>query len=144
MKEQDKKSTSTEKSVCGFCKKKIITLPFRCKFCALEFCDAHRLPEDHSCLGLAIRKEQIKSRLQRGERISYEPRARKEIKVIRGSDDGGRRDVLISAADPGPGEEHYVLDRKALTDPLIKSPLAIIGMVVAAIAIAAIIFLLLG
>ena len=75
--------------------------------------------------------------------MSYEPRARKEIKVIRGSDDGGRRDVLISA-DPGPGEEHYVLDRKALTDPLIKSPLAIIGMVVAAIAIAAIIFLLLG
>jgi len=109
------KSSSPEKSLCAFCKKKLLTLPFQCKFCSLEFCDAHRLPEDHSCLGLAARKEQLRARLQRGEKVTYEPRA---------------------------GEEHYGLDLKAMTDPLLKSPLAIIGMIVAAVAIVAILFLI--
>ena len=138
----------SEKSLCAFCKKKLLTLPFQCKFCSLEFCDAHRLPEDHSCLGLAARKEQLRARLQRGERVSYEPRARKEIDIIAGSADSGHRAQGSGQGARGAGlgasmgEERYGMDLKAMTDPLVKSPLAIIGMVVAAIAIAAILFLI--
>jgi len=29
-----------------------VTMPFRCKFCGLRFCDTHRLPEAHDCAGL--------------------------------------------------------------------------------------------
>jgi len=29
-----------------------VTMPFRCKFCGLRFCDTHRLPEAHECAGL--------------------------------------------------------------------------------------------
>jgi len=134
------KSSSPEKSLCAFCKKKLLTLPFQCKFCSLEFCDAHRLPEDHSCLGLAARKEQLRARLQRGEKVTYEPRARKEIDITAGSAHGTGRGE--GSAGPRAGEEHYGLDLKAMTDPLLKSPLAIIGMIVAAVAIVAILFLI--
>lgn len=139
--EKKKSSSPPEKPLCASCKKKLLTLPFQCKFCSLEFCDAHRLPEDHSCLGLAARKEQLHSRLQRGERVAYEPRVRKEIKVV-SSSDSGHEALMHGGAGADESREHYVLDRKALTNSLLKSPLAIIGMVVAVIAIAAILFLI--
>ncbi len=137
--EKKKSSSPHEKSLCASCKKRILTLPFQCKFCGLEFCDVHRLPEDHSCLGLAARKEQLRSRLQRGERITYEPRMRKEIKVVTSGADAGHGFLMHEGEA---GDERYSIDRKAMTDPLVKSPLAIIGMIVAAVAIAAILFLI--
>lgn len=39
---------------CGFCGKKINSLPFKCKFCGLYFCVDCRLPEAHNCFGLEI------------------------------------------------------------------------------------------
>jgi len=36
---------------CAYCGKEV-TLPFKCKYCGLLFCDEHRLPENHSCRGL--------------------------------------------------------------------------------------------
>ena len=36
---------------CKFknCKKKINILKFKCKFCSLDFCLTHQIPEIHSC-----------------------------------------------------------------------------------------------
>ncbi|MBS3054384.1 MAG: AN1-type zinc finger domain-containing protein [Candidatus Aenigmarchaeota archaeon] len=36
-------------TVCG----KSEMMPYMCKFCSLEFCSQHRLPENHNCAGLA-------------------------------------------------------------------------------------------
>lgn len=35
---------------CFFCKEIIKELPYRCKYCGLEFCSKHRIPESHSCI----------------------------------------------------------------------------------------------
>lgn len=35
---------------CFFCNSIIKSIPFRCKYCGLTFCDKHRIPESHSCL----------------------------------------------------------------------------------------------
>lgn len=43
---------------CGFCGKKINSLPFKCKFCGAYYCEDCRLPETHNCLGLEIYKTQ--------------------------------------------------------------------------------------
>ena len=40
---------------CEFCKKEI-TLPFQCQYCNSYFCTEHRLPENHGCVGLKIKK----------------------------------------------------------------------------------------
>ncbi|MFX1572698.1 MAG: AN1-type zinc finger domain-containing protein [Promethearchaeota archaeon] len=34
---------------CYFCKKNIDDIPYRCTFCGMLFCNAHRLPENHNC-----------------------------------------------------------------------------------------------
>ena len=39
---------------CVICRK-VQSLPFRCNYCGKMFCDDHRLPEDHGCLGLPNR-----------------------------------------------------------------------------------------
>ncbi len=39
---------------CSFCGKKIGSLPFKCKFCGLYYCEDCRLPEFHNCVGLDI------------------------------------------------------------------------------------------
>ncbi|MBI4019318.1 MAG: AN1-type zinc finger domain-containing protein [Candidatus Aenigmarchaeota archaeon] len=36
---------------CTICGKNEM-LPYMCKFCSLEFCSHHRLPESHNCAGL--------------------------------------------------------------------------------------------
>lgn len=33
---------------CDFCGKKV-SLPFKCAYCGMSFCDEHRLPESHNC-----------------------------------------------------------------------------------------------
>jgi hypothetical protein len=43
---------------CDFCGKGIDSLPFKCKFCKLYYCDDCRLPEAHNCFGLEIYKRQ--------------------------------------------------------------------------------------
>ena len=101
-------------AICHKCNKEIKELPFKCKYCGLEFCGRHRLPEDHECEGLKMRKAQLKERLAKGEKLSYEPKVKKELKIKYDSDYEQARDI---------------------TKPLLKSPIAIIGMVVAVIVI---------
>ncbi|MFX1377175.1 MAG: AN1-type zinc finger domain-containing protein [Promethearchaeota archaeon] len=36
-------------SNCYFCRKKIDTIPYRCTFCGMLFCNIHRIPENHDC-----------------------------------------------------------------------------------------------
>lgn len=38
-------------TLCATCGEDV-TMPYRCKFCQGQFCDAHRLPENHECTGL--------------------------------------------------------------------------------------------
>lgn len=45
-------------------------LPFRCKFCGMQFCRDHRLPENHGCHGLELFK---KERGKEPEKWVYEP-----------------------------------------------------------------------
>lgn len=110
--------------VCYKCNKKFKGLPFKCKYCGQEFCDKHRLPEDHSCIGLEMRKQNIKERLAKGEKLSYEPKVRKEIKV-----------KFEPETDKG-----LLTTPRDITAPLLKSPMAIIGIVVAVIVILLFIF----
>lgn len=37
---------------CQYCGVRIKVLPYRCRRCKSQFCDDHRLPEDHECPGL--------------------------------------------------------------------------------------------
>ncbi|HEY9246107.1 MAG TPA: rhomboid family intramembrane serine protease [Candidatus Methanoperedens sp.] len=45
-------------------------MPFTCKFCGKSFCYNHRLPESHSCPGLAVYKERVRTS---GKLSHYEP-----------------------------------------------------------------------
>lgn len=53
---------------CEHCGKDI-DLPFKCKFCGETYCDEHRLPENHDCLGLEEYKERSKEKTE----VVYEP-----------------------------------------------------------------------
>lgn len=55
--ERSPPSASPLSSKCHSCGNHV-TMPFRCKFCGLLFCDLHRLPESHDCSGLKrLRRE---------------------------------------------------------------------------------------
>ena len=56
-----------DSKTCTHCGKEIASLPFKCKFCGSEFCVEHRLPESHSCLGLAKVKEMQLESLKQGK-----------------------------------------------------------------------------
>lgn len=43
-------------STCSHCGKQEM-MPFKCKFCGKSHCGDHRLPENHSCIGLRQFKE---------------------------------------------------------------------------------------
>ncbi|MEM2924270.1 MAG: rhomboid family intramembrane serine protease [Methanocellales archaeon] len=45
-------------SICG----KQIYLPFKCKFCGDSFCEEHRLPENHWCIGLKSYERDLRER----------------------------------------------------------------------------------
>jgi len=45
-------------------------MPFTCKFCGNSYCYNHRLPESHSCSGLASYKERVR---ESGKLYQYEP-----------------------------------------------------------------------
>ncbi len=53
--------------ICYFCGKEV-ELPFRCPYCNLTFCDDHRLPEQHNCVGLPDRGWDTYRLVQRGIR----------------------------------------------------------------------------
>ncbi len=66
---------------CSYCGARE-SLPFKCKFCAEQFCGDQRLPENHECRGLASFKEE---RGKEPEKWIYEPfKAGKEAPVGRG------------------------------------------------------------
>ena len=44
-------SESPVMGICAACSESI-SMPFKCKFCNGLFCGEHRLPENHSCIGL--------------------------------------------------------------------------------------------
>lgn len=51
---------------CSHCGKKIIQLPFKCKFCGEYFCTEHHLPENHECIGLKGYKREHREHLSQG------------------------------------------------------------------------------
>ena len=42
-------------TACDLCNQET-DLPYTCNFCGLVFCDEHRLPENHQCLGIPEKK----------------------------------------------------------------------------------------
>ena len=34
---------------CNYCGEDAGFLPYKCKFCGMTFCSAHRIPENHDC-----------------------------------------------------------------------------------------------
>lgn len=38
-------------------------MPFRCPFCGGQFCSAHRIPENHKCLGISAARQQTQERV---------------------------------------------------------------------------------
>lgn len=49
---------------CNFCGNKLDGLPWNCKYCHGTFCNEHRLPESHDCIGLKQYKERNNQRWQ--------------------------------------------------------------------------------
>jgi len=47
-----------ERKTCSQCGKKLSQIPSECNYCGETFCTEHRLPENHSCIGL---EEETKS-----------------------------------------------------------------------------------
>ncbi|MFX1321336.1 MAG: AN1-type zinc finger protein [Promethearchaeota archaeon] len=37
---------------CEYCGRIIETIPFKCKFCNLIYCEEHRIPEEHMCTSM--------------------------------------------------------------------------------------------
>lgn len=116
-------SENLDENLCNECHKPFSGLPFTCKFCGLDFCDEHRLPEDHSCEVLKLRKESFRKKLSEGKtKLMYEPRVKKEIKVK-------FRDRIEK-----PTYEYKSLSHASdITSTLFKSPIAIIGIIIAII-----------
>jgi len=50
---------------CNFCGNKLDGLPWKCKYCHGTFCNEHRLPESHDCVGLKQYKERNSERWQK-------------------------------------------------------------------------------
>lgn len=50
---------------CEECGERIEGMPFRCKYCKNNFCDIHRLPEDHHCGG--INRKNVFHKLEKKE-----------------------------------------------------------------------------
>jgi len=50
---------------CNFCRNKLDGLPWNCKYCHGVFCNEHRLPESHDCVGLKQYKERNSERWQK-------------------------------------------------------------------------------
>lgn len=46
------KSSAPISGKCAKCKKSVV-MPYKCKFCGRIFCDEHRLPENHDCVGVS-------------------------------------------------------------------------------------------
>lgn len=44
---------------CSECGKRVI-LTYRCHYCGGQFCDEHRLPERHRCVGIEAAKQEAK------------------------------------------------------------------------------------
>jgi hypothetical protein len=62
--------------ICYICGKEI-DMPFRCPLCNLTFCEEHRLPENHNCIGLSDRSWKKYRKFQQGMReISREKQKR--------------------------------------------------------------------
>jgi hypothetical protein len=55
---------------CSHCGKRVI-LTYRCHYCGEQFCEEHRLPERHQCIGIEDAKQQARvgKRYVRGGRI---------------------------------------------------------------------------
>jgi Zn-dependent protease len=47
---------------CQACSEETL-LPFRCPFCGGQFCSAHRIPENHKCLGISAARAQTQERV---------------------------------------------------------------------------------
>ncbi|MCX8201988.1 MAG: hypothetical protein N3H84_07810 [Candidatus Caldarchaeum sp.] len=65
-------------------------LPFRCSYCGLVFCSAHRLPEKHGCVGVLKAKSPEEVRIKAA--VSYSQRAPKTRLLV------GRNEALHLAA----------------------------------------------
>lgn len=50
--------------ICNHCGKTIDTLPFKCKFCKMEYCTQCRLPETHNCSMLSNYKRHCHSKFK--------------------------------------------------------------------------------
>ena len=48
-------------NICNNCGNQIDGLPFKCKYCGLNYCLECRLPEYHNCFGLKIHKKQLQN-----------------------------------------------------------------------------------
>jgi hypothetical protein len=64
---------------CYHCEARITSLPYKCKYCGLQFCKKHRLPENHSC-PFDLKQKSVKG----GESLLYQDAfefIRKELTV---------------------------------------------------------------
>jgi len=59
---------------CFTCESNVI-MPFNCKFCSQNYCDEHRLPEDHECEGLQAYKDKRITNFRKGKNLNiiYSP-----------------------------------------------------------------------
>lgn len=61
---EPKQSKQIDQSKCYFCNKKMGLLGNYCKSCECTYCNSHRIPENHKCIGnfVEIAKEEIKKK----------------------------------------------------------------------------------
>ena len=52
----------TMKSKCPVCKKQTAVIIGHCKYCSLQFCLLHRLPETHNCSGIEVCRKELRDR----------------------------------------------------------------------------------
>ena len=55
---------------CSFCRKKINMMSFKCKFCDINYCCKHQLPETHKC---NIRESASYERYRLKDTSDYKP-----------------------------------------------------------------------
>lgn len=67
---------------CTTCQKGLGVFPYKCKFCSSNYCDEHRLPENHSCVGLKKWKEKSSKRPEEWlyKAVKEEPKVKTKFK----------------------------------------------------------------
>ena len=62
---------------CEYCGRKIESIPFKCRYCNLIYCEEHRIPEEHMCTSM-VKPKSVTLKKTHGSGVFYKDTRVKE------------------------------------------------------------------